>query len=324
MSQRYTDHNPSNSWNDNNNRNSRHSSHDNRHSKQNGNPIGKWIQKRRRHRNNSSSSTSTPSGPVGTEARALQNIQRNAQHFHYPSQGFVTPVEHSLLYAMIQYPELYPESAVRKEIEEEEFDVYLEVKDDCDGGGGDGRKATTTATTTTTTTTTTDSSLQPARESYAQLSALLALSAEKNPAKATPEQSERSSNNSNTSSVEPSSQQLSIGQILCRKILRTITQYSDAHSLDRNHEIRELLNPVEKRCQLRNEQAALKQLLPAYAGYTLSLMTGNPLPLLIGAAALTGKDPMMEENTNVSGFRGMGGRTGNLETAGLLDECEDE
>jgi len=213
---------------------------------------------------------------------------------------------------------------VRKEIEEEEFDVYLEVKDDCDGGGGDGRKATTTATTTTTTTTTTDSSLQPARESYAQLSALLALSAEKNPAKATPEQSERSSNNSNTSSVEPSSQQLSIGQILCRKILRTITQYSDAHSLDRNHEIRELLNPVEKRCQLRNEQAALKQLLPAYAGYTLSLMTGNPLPLLIGAAALTGKDPMMEENTNVSGFRGMGGRTGNLETAGLLDECEDE
>ncbi|EED86549.1 predicted protein [Thalassiosira pseudonana CCMP1335] len=324
MSQRYTDHNPSNSWNDNNNRNSRHSSHDNRHSKQNGNPIGKWIQKRRRHRNNSSSSTSTPSGPVGTEARALQNIQRNAQHFHYPSQGFVTPVEHSLLYAMIQYPELYPESAVRKEIEEEEFDVYLEVRDDCDGGGGDGRKATTTATTTTTTTTTTDSSLQPARESYAQLSALLALSAEKNPAKATPEQSERSSNNSNTSSVEPSSQQLSIGQILCRKILRTITQYSDAHSLDRNHEIRELLNPVEKRCQLRNEQAALKQLLPAYAGYTLSLMTGNPLPLLIGAAALTGKDPMMEENTNVSGFRGMGGRTGNLETAGLLDECEDE
>jgi hypothetical protein len=271
---------------------------------------------------------------------------------------------------MIQYPELYPESAVRKEIEEEEFDVYLEVRDDCDGGGGDGRKATTTATTTTTTTTTTDSSLQPARESYAQLSALLALSAEKNPAKATPEQSERSSNNSNTSSVEPSSQQLSIGQILCRKILRTITQYSDAHSLDRNHEIRELLNPVEKRCQLRNEQAALKQLLPAYAGCewlccgviavvclfcyysfcnvssnptlhnlalshahtiflticsdTLSLMTGNPLPLLIGAAALTGKDPMMEENTNVSGFRGMGGRTGNLETAGLLDECEDE
>ncbi len=35
-----------------------------------------------------------------------------------------------------------------------------------------------------------------------------------------------------------------------------------------------------------------------------------------------GKDPMQEENANVSGFRGMGGRVADVERAGLLDECE--
>ena len=154
------------------------------------------------------------------------------------------------------------------------------------------------------------------RVSYGQLSALLALSAAKNPSTATPEQS------STNEAESDNHQTLSVGESLCRKLLRTITRYADAHSLDREHEIRELLGPIELRCAIRNEKAALQQLLPAYAGYTVSLLTGNPLPLLLGAAVLSGPDPMMEENTNVSGFRGLGSRTGDMETAGLLGENE--
>lgn len=54
-------------------------------------------------------------------------------------------------------------------------------------------------------------------------------------------------------------------------------------------------------------------------------MTGNPLPLLIGAASLASSgDVMNEENSNVNEIKGLGGRMGDVETAGLLDECEDD
>ena len=54
----------------------------------------------------------------------------------------MTPIEHSLLYAMIEFPERYPEGVVKGEIEDEEFEVYLYIKDEkrkgsakYDGGG---------------------------------------------------------------------------------------------------------------------------------------------------------------------------------------------
>jgi hypothetical protein len=53
-------------------------------------------------------------------------------------------------------------------------------------------------------------------------------------------------------------------------------------------------------------------------------MTGNPLPLLIGVVALTSSDPMVEETNNVSGFSARAGRSGQMETAGLLDECDSD
>ena len=62
---------------------------------------------------------------MGTEANAIANMTRNAKQFSYPSEGFITPIEHSLLYAMIEFPKLYPESVVKSVIEEEEFDVYI-------------------------------------------------------------------------------------------------------------------------------------------------------------------------------------------------------
>jgi len=286
-----------------------------------GNPIGNWIQNRAeeiraRHRNRQRNQVG---GAVGTEAKAIQNQRANAKDFKYPEAGFITPIEHSLLYAMIEYPENYPESVVRNEIEEEDFNQYLYVKEKERKGGGtrDGGGEQNLQTKTSTSQTTMQQSEEEKLVSYGQLSALLALSAAKNPPRASPEQS-------STTEAESGNQTLSVGETLCRKLLRTITRYADAHSLDREHEIRELLDPIERRCAMRNEKEALKQLLPAYAGYTVSLLTGNPLPLLIGAAALTGPDPMVEENTNVHGFRGLGSRTGDMETAGLLDENEFE
>lgn len=285
---------------------------------QKGNPIGNWIQNRARdirtrHRNRQRNEVG---GAVGTEAKAIKNQQINAKDFKYPEEGFITPVEHSLLYAMIEYPDNYPESVIRNEIEDEDFNQYLYVK----GKEKKGREATSyeddgsdnDASSQPNNQTATQQSEEEQRVSYGQLSALLALSASKNPSTASPE----------TNEAESGDQTLSVGETLCRKLLRTITRYADAHSLDRNNEIREFLDPIERRCAIRNEKAALQQLLPAYAGYTVSLLTGNPLPLLIGAAALSGPDPMMEENTNVHGFRGLGSRTGDMETAGLLDENE--
>ena len=262
-----------------------------------GNPIGNWIQNIRKNRQRNQ-----VGGAVGTEAKAIKNLKSNAKDFNYPEEGFITPIEHSLLYAMIEFPENYPESVVRKEIEDEDFNQYLYLKGKERGGGNHSQI--------------TNQSEQEKRVSYGQLSALLALSAAKNPSRASPESSTA------TNEGKSSDQTLSVGETLCRKLLRTITRYSDIYSLDREQEIREFLDPIERRCALRNEKAALQQLLPAYAGYTVSLLTGNPLPLLIGAAALTGPDPMMEENTNMIGFRGLGSRTGDMETAGLLDENE--
>lgn len=335
-SRRFRD-NPTNSNSNSNNSSTWQRSNHHPHTRRKGNPIGNWIHNRRTNRRNNNRPTNeNGTRAVGTEAQAIQNMSRNAQHFHYPKEGFITPIEHSLLYAMILHPEQYPESVIRKEIEEEEFEQYLFVRDD-------GKMMPPSSSTERGDVGNEDGAIQQQpdeRASYAQLSALLALSAEKNSSTPTQEgqtsqpQPESETRNSltmqATSNITRSQplhndqQLLTVGQILCRKVLKTITKYSESHNLDRQHEISELLQPVEKRCQIRNEQAALKQLLPAYAGYTLSLVTGNPLPLLIGAASLAKEDPMVGENSNVNEMRGMGGRMGDWETAGLLDECDDD
>ena len=320
-----------------------------------GQAIGNWISNRNRRRlhqqrtsNNNNNSrgvgtTITSSAPVGTEANAILNMTRNALHFAYPPTGFETPIEHSLLYAMIEFPERYPEQVVKNEIEDEEFEIYLFVRKEDDGKKKDDRRRDENKHTSTHDTYYSGGRREQGRReeneddendddekpvSYAQLSALLSLSAEKNPpssssSAAEDQQQSRTTIYNANASASPSSQ-LSIGQTLCRKLLKTITRYSDAHNLDRQTEISEFLSPVERRCQIRTEKAALQQLLPAYAGYTLSLMTGNPLPLLIGVVALTTSDPMVEETSNVSGFSARAGRSGQMETAGLLDECDSD
>ena len=321
----------------------------NNYSASGGNPISNWIQNTRQRRRNQQQGRQQhgqSSGVVvGTEANAVKQMTRNAKYFHYPKSGFETPIEHSLLYAMIQYPERYPESVVKGEIYDEDFEQYLYVKDEkmtttTLGGGGSGtgsgrrgrggeerKEEEGSDHAVATIDDDIDNNTDDRRVSYAQLSALLALSAEKNPSTATPSVGGTSGKGGNSDgggggNHNKKDEELSIGQALCRKLLRTITRYSDAHFLDRSIEVAEFLNPVEIRCRQRNEKAALKTLLPAYAGYTVSLLTGNPLPLLIGVAALTVEDTMVEETANVTGFSAAGGRTSSLETASLLDECD--
>ena len=262
--------------------------------KRNGNPIGTWLQNRRRAARTRDDGTLA----VGTEAEAMQNLRRNRRHFSYPEAGFETPVEHSLLYAMIAHPERYPDRIIIDEINDEEFESYLRI------AGGDDTQTNAAAAV-----------------SYAQLSALLSLSAEKNTKDTA---SSRHANGEGGDGAGPGEDASSIGQILCRRLLRTVTKYCDSNGLDRENEVREFLAPVERRCQQRNEKAALQQLLPAYGGYALSIVTGNPLPLLIGAAALTQPDKMTKENQNVLGFRDQGGRTADAERAGLLDEVDSD
>jgi hypothetical protein len=93
---------------------------------------------------------------VGTEAAAKNNLERNQKDFSYPETGFVTQVEYTLLYSMLDAPTIYPENVVKDAIRDEEFDQYLIVNP---------LRADETEE----------------RHSYAQLSALLTLAAQKFP-----------------------------------------------------------------------------------------------------------------------------------------------
>ena len=130
---------------------------------------------------------------------------------------------------MIEFPENYPESVIRNEIEDEDFNQYLYVKGKETRGGGGGATSyeddgsdhdndVQTQHNNSQTTTT-----EEERVSYGQLSALLALSAAKNPSTATPEQS------STNEAESDNHQTLSVGESLCRKLLRTITRYGHRH-----------------------------------------------------------------------------------------------
>jgi hypothetical protein len=66
---------------------------------------------------------------VGTHAVALENMKRNAKRFRYPETGFDSPIEHSLLYAMLREPKIYPPSALQEQIKQEDYDMYITIKD---------------------------------------------------------------------------------------------------------------------------------------------------------------------------------------------------
>jgi hypothetical protein len=94
---------------------------------------------------------------VGTAAIADSQQQVNSSTFKYPSSGFVTRIEHSLLYTMIREPDIFPTSTVLEAIAEENYTSYFYVRPQR------------------------GQSVSKYEVSYAQLTAILALAAEEWP-----------------------------------------------------------------------------------------------------------------------------------------------
>lgn len=219
---------------------------------------------------------------MGTEAKAVENIKRNAKNFRYPPEGFAVHIEHSLLYAMLSDPKHYPEDVVKERIDDEDFTDYLVVNTASSNANEDEDVI-----------------------SYAQLSALLALSAEKLPPK-------------ENSSDEQSSQEK-----LCKALLQCIVKYAEENDLDRNHEVQEFLAPVQRMAQKHESSAALSAILPFYVGYAASLITLNPIPMFVGATMTAMSDSNVGERENVNKFKKETERKADLEKTSLLDETDE-
>ena len=211
----------------------------------------------------------------------MENKKRNARNFRYPSEGFVTHIEHSLLYAMLSNPKHYPEEVVKQQIDDEDFHSYLLVNT-CTASSRDEEEVI----------------------SYAQLSALLALSAEKLPP---PENND----------------QQSCQQKLCKALLQCVVQYAEEHNLDRGKEVQEFLQPVQKLAARHESNAALKGILPFYVGYAASMITLNPVPMFVGATMTALSDSNTGEQENVRKFASETSRKADLEKTSLLDETDD-
>jgi hypothetical protein len=227
----------------------------------------------------------------GTEAVAAKNLKTNQQSFRYPATGFCTPIEYSLLYAMISRPDVYPETVVQDAIKNEDFSEYLVVKP---------QKP--------------QSRQQDEEEicSYAQLSAMLALAAEMWPAPV---------------ETEPnSSDVINIPQTLCKTLIQCVIRHAQEHDLERESEVKELLQPLQRISLQKGRRGALVMALPMYIGLGTSLvMGGNPLPLWIGYAMSVkelakqeGEDRSFQQLANTTN------RMADVETTSLLSEKEED
>lgn len=235
-----------------------------------------WLNDRRRRNKRK------PGGPVGTEAAALEQVEHNRKHFSYPSGGFVVPIEYTLLYSMIKNgPETYPAQLVMDTIREEDFREYMQAN------------------------TRTKKEIDDTITSYAQLSAILALSSVRWP-------------------PEDDDEQDNVGQVLCKALLKCVIRHAEQNGLDRAPEVRELLHPVQVYSTRRENNGALKQIVPLYIGYAALLVTGNPLPMLVGMSmTMSVSDKMVKERDNLDAIKAETNRRADVEKASLLDEEED-
>jgi hypothetical protein len=182
------------------------------------------FRRRGRNRSNNQQQQQRAKPLQGSEAVAVESQQVNAKTFKYPMEGFETWIEHSLLYTMIRESNIFPPEAVLKAINEEEYTQYFNIKekqrqknnqqkninDDDDDDDNDSNRDSFNSTT----------KVVEAEVSYAQLTALLALAGEEW---------------SSTSEVP---------QTLCKAISKQIIKYANKHDLDRQQELKELLNPL--------------------------------------------------------------------------------
>ena len=84
------------------------------------------------------------------------------------------------------------------------------------------------------------------------------------------------------------------------------------------------MTPVEKRFAKRKSKDEVISIIPFYVGYTASILTGNPLPMLAGAAVMTATaDSNMEnERQNMESILSETSRRADVEKTGLLDETD--
>lgn len=257
----------------------------------------------------------------------MESQRVNAKAFKYPEAGFERWIENSLLYTLIRESGIFPAEAVLTAIDEEDYSQYFVIKhkedvkvkrqeqlfDDTNAGDDDtsrdrnnnnnnsSRKKTTTTTTTTTTTHNNNNNnniIQAADISYAQLTALLALAGEEWP----------------SSSEVP--------ERLCNAISKEVIKYANRNNLDREQELKELLNPLMEYAQGRGRKQML-MMMPWFAALTVSAV--NPLAFYATYMSMLATQ---SENLN-KGDRAdrnaidmsqMGNRHANVEKASLLDE----
>ena len=234
----------------------------------------------------------------GSEAVAVESQRVNARTFKYPPTGFEFWIENTLLYTMIRESSIFPAETVLQAIEEEDFSQYFYVKEeekeeprnrtvyDDDDEDDDEEDDTDPSTT------------KEAQVSYAQLTALLALAGEE----------WRSSSE--------------VPQRLCKVISKEIIKYANKHDLDREQELKELLDPLIEYAKGRGRKQAM-QMLPWFAALTVS--TINPLAfyatymsMLAANSDALNKGDRADRNT--IDMTEMGKKHGNVEKASLLDE----
>lgn len=275
-------------------------------------------------RGHSAPSPSKPKPVVGTEAAAKEHLERNRREFKYPADSvFEAPIENSLLYSMLKEPTIYPRDVLVQHINEEDLTQYLSYHHTTGPGAGgkiDPQKG------------------EEPLASYAQLSALLGLSAEHyapidnedhlgggGGGDSFPSSNTGSNNVDNTEEKRAKEKDAKdVSKILGKAVLQCVIRYATDHDLDREAEVNELLEPFAKYVQKRNVNAELKAIASLYAGYSATLITANPLPALAGLAvwstALASRESEMR---NFDTMQKETNRRANVETTGLLDEADD-
>mmetsp|Transcript_28060 Transcript_28060/g.41444 ORF Transcript_28060/g.41444 Transcript_28060/m.41444 type:complete len:234 (+) Transcript_28060:59-760(+) len=145
------------------------------------------------------------------------------------------------------------------------------------------------------------------RVSYGQLSAILALASEKYPPQ-----------------KEKNSEKQSVADAISKAVLRCVIKYVEDHDLDRQAELRELMQPVETHFIKRDNKSQLKSNIPFYLGYTATILTANPLPMLVGAAVMIDSgDKLSQERQNIESISKDSSRRADIEKTGLLDEGDE-
>jgi len=270
----------------------------------------------RRGRSDPSSSRRRHEAPtiVGTEAAAKENLERNRREFKYPEGcAFEVPIEHSLIYNMLKEPEIYPRDVVVQHLSEEDFSQYLYyaplnclLKKKRDNGGGDGEAE--------------DERLV----SYAQLSALLGLSAEHYAPLNDDNEFVSQYQQKTQEEIKAEREKNDVTKILGKRVLQTVIRYATEHDLDREVEANELLEPFSRYIARRNASAEMKAVASLYAGYSAMILTGNPLLGMAGLAVWSTQIASRDsEMRNFETMQKETSRKANVETAGLLDEADD-